>query len=383
MKTADTALGHSVRETLSASRRVVVKVGTHTLASKTGKPNRQQLVRIVRQIANLHAAGKEVVLVSSGAVGMGLDALKLKRRPKRLEDLQMAAAIGQTRLMHTYQELFAAHELLVGQVLLTHDDLHDRRRNLNARATLRNLLSNGVIPIVNENDTVSVAEIRFGDNDLLAAHISLLVDAEVLLLLTTVNGLQDRSGSRAKRISCLLVDDTDAGTLVTSSKGSLSSGGMKSKIEAARLAQSNGVHVVIAPGNVATVIPDVLAGKDIGTLCVAQAPKVRLSRKRWLAFERRSKGDIVVDSGAAVALVERNTSLLPVGVTEVRGEFIAGDLVRICDAAGEAIAKGLVNYTAGEVRKLKGCRSSEIERVLGARQFDEVVHRDNLVVIRS
>lgn len=371
------------RLTLCKAARIVVKVGTHTLASKVGKPNLANMKSLVAQVAALRAEGREVVVVSSGAVGMGLSALGLKVRPKRLEDLQMAAAIGQTRLMHTYQELFAAHGLLVGQLLLTKDDFHDRRRNLNARATLRNLLESGVIPIVNENDTVSVDEIRFGDNDMLASHISMLVDAEVLVLLTTVNGLQDRSGKRFKRIPVLGSITQSTKSLTSETKGSLSSGGMSSKLEAARLAQCNGIAVVIADGSNRTILQQVFSGADQGTLVLPDDPQVRLARKRWLAFVRRSKGEIRVDAGAATALTERNTSLLPVGITGVVGDFVAGDLVKICTSDGATIAKGLVNYTAVEVRLLKGCRSAEIVKILGARQFDEVVHRDNLVVLKD
>ena len=371
------------RSKLRGVKRIVVKVGTHTLASASGRLHRPSLAKIVEQIADLHAAGYEVLLVSSGAVGMGLDALKRKVRPKNLAEMQMAAAIGQTRLMHVYQELFAKHRLLVAQILLTHDDFHDRTRNLNASTTLRGLLANGVIPIVNENDTVSVDEIRFGDNDHLAAHLSLLVDAELLVLLTTVNGVQDRSGPRAKRLKTLAdIAQTNLGRNRLE-KGRLSSGGMSAKLEAAGLAQENGIPVVIANGRSKNSLLSVMAGEDCGTLVLPKSSRIRGARKKWLAFSRRTKGAVVVDGGAAKALVDGNKSLLPVGVLDVEGEFSAGELVRVCTKKGEVIAKGLVNYSADDVLRLKGCRTNQIGQRIGSRQFDEIVHRDNLVLLES
>ncbi|MCL4145431.1 UNVERIFIED_CONTAM: hypothetical protein GTU68_003683, partial [Idotea baltica] len=357
------------RTSLPLVHRIVVKIGTHSLASKLGRPNRQNLERFVAQIAKLNKIGIEVVLVSSGAVGMGLDALKIKTKPKTLAQMQMAAAVGQSRLMHTYQELFAKHKLLVAQVLLTQDDFHNRGRNLNARATIRGLLENGVVPIVNENDAVSVDEIQFGDNDYLAAHLAMLVDADLLILLTTVNGLQDRSGARAKRVGVIEDINDRIRECSSSDRGVLSSGGMKTKLEAANLASSNGIAVVIADGRKKNSLCPIVEGEDIGSLVLPKKSSVKGARRQWLAYSRRPKGDVLIDDGAVRALIKGKKSLLAVGVIEVEGSFIAGDLIRVCSANGEAIAKGLVNYSAEEVSRLRGCTTAEITKRIGPRQI--------------
>ena len=374
----------AAREQLAKASRVVVKVGTHTLASVSGRPITSRMRAIAKDINWLRGQGKEVVLVSSGAVGMGLAALKRDSMSRRLSDLQMAAAVGQTRLMNRYQELFSKHGVVVGQVLLTSDDLHHRRRHLNARATLRKLIDNDVLPIVNENDTVSVDEIKMGDNDLLAAQVALLVDADALVLLTTVDGLRSYETTRSKRIPYLKKITKEELDHVSPSKGVLSSGGMRSKLEAAKQLVRAGRLVVIADGRKQEVLRNIFSGTEVGTLIGSEREAdLKQSRKRWLAYSPRTKGVLEVDAGAAKALREKGRSLLPVGVTAVRGSFDAGALVSIFAARGKELARGLVSYSSAEIAVIKGRKTSEIEKILGARQFDEVVHRDNLVLVEE
>ncbi len=372
------------RESLTQVRRIVVKVGTHTLASRTGRPNEARMRAIAGNISMLHRAGMEVVLVSSGAVGMGLSALKLSTRPKRLADLQMAAAVGQARLMSKYQELFLKQNILVGQVLLTSADLHHRTRHLNARATLTNLLSNGIVPIINENDAISVDEIRVGDNDTLAAQVSLLLNADALVLLTTVNGLRKFSGKRSTRVPFIRKVDSRTYSLVSDGTGDLSVGGMRTKLDSASQVVSTGGVVVIADGRKPDTLKRIFRGEDVGTLVGEAQPRDLMdSKQRWLAFFPRAKGSVQVDAGAAKAILTRGKSLLPVGVTGTQGSFEAGALVTIADNDGKTIARGLVSYSSDEIATIQGCRTSEIEKLLGARQFDEIVHRDNMVLLEN
>lgn len=379
----------SLRRGLADARRLVVKVGTQVLVGRDGRPDLERISTLVEQIAALRRdQQRDVVLVSSGAIGAGLEALRLNRRPKTLPGLQMAAAVGQSRLMATYDRLFGERGCTVGQILLTHDDLKHRVRHLNARNAMMQLMRSGVVPVVNENDAVSVDEIRFGDNDQLASLVSMLIDAELLVLLTTTDGFRapiSDKNRRTKRVPYLpAVTDVELQQVWTK-KSELSTGGMQSKLQAAQAAADVGVNVVIADGRRADVITEILAGKDVGTLIGAadqgSAPRVR-SRKRWIGYFQRTQGALLVDDGARRALCERKKSLLPAGVRQVQGRFDVGAVVSIKDPGGKAFARGLVEYSSDDIETIKGHRSSEIVKLLDGKPYDsdEVIHRDNMVV---
>jgi glutamate 5-kinase len=376
-----------VRETLAAARRVVIKVGTRVLVSAGGRPDPGRLKSLVGELSALHQSGKEIVLVTSGAIGTGMEALQLKRRPKNLPDLQMCAAVGQSRLMSIYESLFQAQGITVGQVLLTYDDLQNRLRHLNARNTMRTMLSRRIIPVVNENDAVSVDEIRVGDNDILASLVGLLVDAEVLVLLSTTDGLR-RDGARGKtervpHIEAVTAKELD---LVFGKQSDLSTGGMKSKLQAAQTLVRAGGLAVIADGRKSTTLARLFSGADEGTLIgkvdsVRAAGKPQRDRQRWLAFFQRAKGSIVVDDGARAAIENSGKSLLPIGVKRLEGSFSRGSVVSIRAVDGVLIAQGLVEFSSDELARIKGRRSGEIESVLGCKDVEEVVHRDNMVLL--
>ena len=379
---ASVSTGTDIRAELGRAKRVIVKIGTRVLAQANGRPDPTRLRALVSQVVGARREGREVVVVSSGAVGAGMEALGMRRRPRTLPDLQMCAAVGQSRLMARYDRLFGARRCKVGQVLLTHDGLKMRRRHLNARHTLMNLLRHGIVPIVNENDAVSVEEIRFGDNDMLAALVGILIDADLLILLTTVNGLRAPAGRRTRRVPHLPSVTPADTALVFGDRSELSTGGMTSKLKAADMFARGGGRVVIADGRSDAVVTRVLAGEDVGTLVgvAAGARRGPRGRRRWIAFFHRVDGAVVVDEGAAEAIERRGTSLLPIGVRAVEGAFPAGAVVNVKTAEGRLVARGLSDYAADDVRRIMGRRTSEVEAVLGERRYDEVIHRDNLTV---
>ena len=376
----------TARKALAATRRVVVKIGSRVLVQRNGRPDTRRMTALVKDIAALRRAGREVIVVSSGAIASGLQALGIKKKPADLPTLQMAAAVGQSRLMAAYDRLFTRQKCTIGQVLLTHDDLEHRRRHLNARNTMLKLLEHGIIPIVNENDVVSVDEIKFGDNDALASRSAMLVEADLLVLLTTVNGFHapDAKG-RSRRVPYLA--DVTADTLShTQGKGSIfSTGGMASKLTSAAEAARMGTAVVIANGRKDDILQQVVAGANVGTLIPpAPAPTANGGlnlRRRWVAFFHHAQGKVTVDDGARDALLLRGKSLLPVGIRAVTGDFDAGDLIEIVDAAGRCIAQGLTEFSSTETQLLKGLKSGKIRELLGADAPDEVIHRDNLVLL--
>ena len=372
------------REYLKSARRVVVKFGTRVLVDARGRPAGTRLQAIVDQVAALHAQGREVVIVSSGAVGAGLDPLRFASRPADLAGLQMAAAVGQTRLMSMYAERFAEKGITVGQVLLNHDDLKQRNRHLNARNTLLGLLHKGVVPIVNENDVVSVDEIRLGDNDFLAALVSVLVDADALLLCTSVNGLRaPAAGGRTRRVPFLSKVTQKELDLVFGKGSALSTGGMGTKLEAARMAYRAGIPAVIADGRKADSLLRVLDGADTGTLLgpAMDAGRIRGKRKHWIAFFHRPSGEVVVDAGARAALLDKGRSLLAAGVRAVRGTFPTGALVHVLDHEGETLAAGLCEFSSHDLERILGKPSREILKILGPAVSTEVIHRDNMVIL--
>lgn len=373
------------RKNLANARRIVVKIGSRVLVQKTGRVDIARMKALVKDIARLRRNGRDVVVVSSGAIGTGVHALGLKTRPTSLPDLQMAAAVGQSRLMTTYDKLFSAEKCKIGQVLLTHDDLNNRQRHLNARNTMMALLRNCVVPIVNENDVVAVDEIKFGDNDQLAALVALLIEADLLILLTTVDGfLTPTKGGRMRRVS-VLNGVTAKELSQANGKGSeLSIGGMASKLQAANMVARVSAPVVIANGCKAGILKKVLEGQDTGTLIASEAAtqdSVLAGRKRWIAFFNKPQGTVIVDDGARTAIEQKGKSLLPIGIRDVEGHFAGGTVVNVRTAAGVLFACGVVDYSSEQIRKIKGLKTADIAAILGSKDYDEVIHRDNMVVL--
>jgi len=356
------------RDSLNSASRIVVKLGTGVLTDSRKLIDPAQLEQLVAQIAALKKSGKEVVLVTSGAVGAGMGALGHETRPTDLAEKQACAAVGQSRLMAAYDKLFSAHGILVAQVLLTHDDLEHHERHLNARNTLVSLLKRGVVPIINENDAVSFTEIKFGDNDKLSALVASLLPADLLVILTTVDGVIENFGKKnPKTISVIEQIDSVIEDMAGGTTSETAVGGMRSKIEAAKIVVRSGIPLVIASGKEKKVLTKVLAGEAEGTLFVAQPNKLQ-GRKRWIAFFHHPKGTLFVDDGAKKALRERGKCLLPPGVTRCEGDFAVGDVVRICDLDGLEFARGIARFDSAAVRERKLPK-------------EELVHRDDLVIL--
>ena len=371
------------KKVLEKARRIVVKVGSSILASLEKGLHYETFSHLTKEISELKRQGYEIVLVSSGAIAAGMEKLGYKTRPQSITQKQATAAVGQSRLIHIYENYFSRYQQMVAQVLLTHDDLSHRRRFLNARNTLLALLELGIIPIINENDTVVVDEIKVGDNDNLSALITNLIGADLLIILTDIEGICERDPRSHPDAKCIsLIEDIDADMegVMGETKSQMSVGGMASKIQAARKASRFGIPTVVACGTKKEVLHQVLKGKDIGTLILPKM-KTLSSRKHWIAFNLKPKGDVIVDEGAKKAIVQKGKSLLPSGVLEVRGSFGRGDSVSCVGPRGKEFARGLVNYSVQELDKIKGHRTGEIEKVLGYKYSDEIIHRDDLVVL--
>ncbi|NOZ38963.1 MAG: glutamate 5-kinase [Planctomycetes bacterium] len=372
------------QEVMNAAQLVVVKVGTRVLSQADGSLDDRRVANIAGQIARLWQAGRRVVLVSSGAVGAGLGRLGLSARPTDMAQLQAAAAIGQSLLIESYNRALEPHRLHAAQVLLTAEDLQDRLRYLNVRNTLLALFKCGAVPIINENDTVSVDELQlsFGDNDRLAALVTNLIRAPLLVLLSDIDGLYDGDpNDPSTEIVSVVTDLSSAQSeLVCDRKAGeqLSTGGMTSKLQAARIATSAGENVVIANGRQDRVLDRILAGEEVGTLILAEGKAID-SRKRWIGWSANPAGQLTLDAGACVAIQKKGRSLLAVGVSAVAGDFRKGDVVALCDEAGKEFARGLINYSDDEMRVIAGQSTERIAELLGSRPYDEIIHRDNLV----
>ncbi|GAB0148618.1 MULTISPECIES: glutamate 5-kinase [Marichromatium] len=371
------------REELPGTRRWVVKIGS-TLLTRDGRGvGRDLLEPWVAQMAARHGAGAEVVLVSSGAVAEGMARMGWRERPGALHELQAAAAIGQMGLVRAYEDCFRDHGRHTAQVLLTRDDLSNRVRYLNARSTLRTLIRHGVVPVINENDTVANDELRFGDNDTLAALVANLIEADLLVLLTDQDGIFDqdpRNNPEARLITETWVDDPMLDQVAGGSGSGLGTGGMVTKVRAARLAARSGTPTVIAPGRGERVLERIGAGESIGTLLIPfQGPQA--ARKQWIAGQLQVRGRLVLDAGAVRALREQGTSLLAVGVRAVHGAFERGEVVACVDEQGREVARGLVNYDAEATRRIQGRSSHRFAEILGYVDDDELIHRDNLVLL--
>jgi glutamate 5-kinase len=372
----------AARERLAAARRWVVKVGSSLVTASGQGLDRAAIADWAGQVAALRRSGREVVLVSSGAVAEGRARLGLKQRPSLLSELQATAAVGQMGLVQAWESAFQQHGLHTAQVLLTHEDVAGRDRYLNARGTLKALLAYGVVPVVNENDTVATDEIRLGDNDTLAALAANLVEAEVLVILTDQEGLFDadpRLKAEARLVPEAELGDVALEAMAGEGRGELGRGGMRTKLLAARWAARSGAATVIAHGRRAGVLGAVAAGEPVGTL-LKPAQGVMAARKRWIAGQLQVRGRVHLDAGAVAAMREKNRSLLPVGVKKVEGEFSRGELVACLDPEGREVARGLVNYDASEARRILGLPSARVQEALGYPGAPELIHRDNLVL---
>jgi len=367
---------------LRKARRLVIKVGSAVLTGSDGL-HRETMASLVSETAALKKRGIEVILVSSGAVADGRRIIGERAMAPGLKEKQAAAAVGQSGLMRVYEDLFGQHELKVAQLLLTHNDFAGRERYLNVRNTILTLLEWGVTPIINENDTVSVSELRFGDNDNLAAQVTNLIEADIFVCLTDVEGLFTGNPARNKdavKVLTVAKIDRKVEAMAGNVNSAMGSGGMRSKIRAAKMVSARGGCSFIGPGRSPGVLSRLFAGEAVGTFFFPESNRLG-SRKHWIAYTLRPKGFLVLDQGACRALVKNNRSLLPAGIKEVRDRFGVGDPVQCLDEGGNAIAAGLVNYRSRDLEKIMGRRTDEIETILGFRDSDEVIHRDNLVLL--
>ena len=371
-------------EILSNVSKIVIKIGTRVLTNQDGLLDKNRIMELSKQVVKLRLKGFSVVIVSSGSIGAGISALGLQKRPSILPELQAAAAIGQGKLIEVYNECFKKHGYHAAQLLLTRQDFEDRQRYLNACNTLHSLLNFKTIPIINENDTISVEEITFGDNDILSALVTNLLRADLLILLSSVDGLYTTPPSSGKSCCVLSVVDSisdDIKKLAFKQKTKEGVGGMESKLEAANIATGSGEAVIIANGMQSGVLSKIMNYDDVGTLFVPYNKKIT-SRKRWIGFTVKPKGKIYIDEGALSALQKKGKSLLPSGVVKVEGKFIKGDVVSVVDVGEKKeVARGLMNYSADEVRKVKGLRTSLIKKTLGYKPYDEIIHRDNIILL--
>lgn len=371
-------------EQIKQAKRIVVKVGTSTLTHSTGKLNLNRMEQLVRQLADLKNQGKEIVLVTSGAVGAGMGRLGLTERPTSVVERQALAAIGQGLLMQVYEKLFSEYGHVVAQVLLTRSDISERRRYLNARNTLLALLQYNAIPIINENDTVATDELKtkIGENDALSALVAGIIDAELLILLSDIDGLytaDPKENPDAKLISCVSEITPEIQEMAGGAGSSFGTGGMVTKINAAKMATATGTIMVLMNGSAPSRLQDLFNGQSVGTVFLSKHSVVN-HRKRWLAFGPAITGQLIIDAGAEKALLRSGKSLLPSGIIRIEGNFEEADLVRISNVQNVEIARGLTNYATDQLLKIIGRKTSEIEAILGFKNADEVVHRDNMVI---
>ena len=372
------------RKDIKKAKRIVVKIGSSIITDKADVIDESFLDSLAKQVFQLAKKGKEIVIVSSGAVAAGMMVLKLKEKPKKISEKQAVAACGQGYLIHKYSEIFSRYGLIVAQILLTSEDIAVRTRYLNAKNTLENLISKKIIPIINENDTVATKEIKLGDNDNLSAEVACIIDADLLVILSDVEGFYDkdpRENSDAKVIS--VVNNIEKYLKRASSKAgsNVGTGGIYTKLEAAKKTIVVGIPAVLAKGREEKVLLKILEGKDVGTLFCPGERKIS-HKKYFIAFNVKPKGKLFIDKGAMEAITKKGKSLLPSGIQDVSGSFKAGDVVDIVYEK-DVIARGLINYNLLEVEKIKGERSSEIEKILGYRYDDEVVHRNNMVLVKD
>ncbi|MCK5720608.1 MAG: glutamate 5-kinase [Thiomargarita sp.] len=372
------------RTKIKQFKRWVIKIGSALLTNDGQGLDKTAIKNWVTQIATLcQQHNIEVVMVSSGAIAEGMTRLNWKQRPTALHQLQAAAAVGQMGMVQVYESFFQQHGMQTAQILLTHDDLTNRQRYLNARSTLRTLINLGVIPIINENDTVTTEEIHFGDNDTLGSLVANLIEADLLVILTDQQGLYEsdpRVNPEANLIQAGYAGDPNFFTMASSTGGKLGRGGMLTKLNAAKLAARSGTTTLIAPGYVPNVLTEIFTGKNIGTLLLPKQAQL-VARKQWLASHLKTKGQLYLDNGAVEALLYNGKSLLAIGVTQIIGTFKRGEVVACFDSQQQEIARGLINYSAEETQKILGYASNQIEQILGYIDEQELIHRDNLVLL--
>jgi len=365
-------------------KRIVIKIGTHIITDENFKIDIDRIKKITYELAKLHNSGNEIIIITSGAICVGAGKLSMKERPRTIREKQACASVGQPLLMNIYEKEFSSYKINIAQLLLTRQDFEDREKYLNINNTIFTLLKSKVIPIINENDCVSVEEIRIGDNDTLSALVASKVQADILILLTDVDGLYDRNprNSDAKLIKEIVsIDDSIEKIAKKNEKSLLGTGGMYTKIQAAKISSASGVLTYIINGLIPENISKLINGENIGTKIYPKEKSVIDSRKKWIAFGRKVKGEIIIDDGAVDAIVNKNKSLLPSGIIEVIGNFKQGDTVSVCDKTGKEIARGLTYFSSDETNKIKGKKSSCIYSLIGRDNYEEVIHRDNLVVI--
>ena len=385
-KSLDSTFSEDRRVRMSQVRRLVVKIGSSSLTTSSNKLNRRAIHQLVDDVIALRNKGIEVAIVTSGAVAAGMGRLGLEARPREISELQAVAAVGQNLLMHTYENSFKRHGVHIGQVLLTAEDiLYERRRYLNLENTFRSLFAHGAVPIINENDSVAVAELRrtIGENDMLAAYVSNLIQAQLLVIFSNVEGLYTNfssTGPRGELVRQVCYADTGLDEMIGKAADGAGRGGMETKLRAAKLLMACGEMVVIARARKHHLV-DILAGKELGTLFIPSNKRLR-SRARWIAFASSCKGSVVVDRGAEWAIAKQGKSLLPAGIVACEGGFGAGDMIRVENEKGEELARGLSRYESDEVRQIFGRSSPEIEEILG-RRAPEVIHRDDLVLFQQ
>ena len=372
------------KEILKNVKRVVVKIGSRVLTDAAGALDAAVVGQICSDIAELRRRGLQVVVVSSGAIAAGRSELGMKVKPRTIPEKQAAAAIGQSLLMRVYEEAFAPHLLKAAQLLLTSEDLSSRQRFLNARATIDTLLGFGIVPVINENDTVVVDEIKFGDNDNLSALVTNVAEAQLLLILTDTEGFFSSDPSTnpdAMLIPLVKTITREVERAASGSGSSIGTGGMSTKVAAAKKAGRNGVPTIMVPGKLRGIIAAALSGENVGSLFLPGKSAGMNRRKHWIAYTLKPAGRVFVDSGAAEVLLKKGKSLLPSGITKVEGRFDRGACLRICGPDGAEFARGLSDYASGEITRMSGKKSSDIEKILGYRYSDVVIHRDNLVVL--
>ena len=371
------------RETLTSAKRIVVKVGTSTLTHSTGKLNLLRIEKLARELSDLANQGKQIILVTSGAVGAGMDRLGLKEKPKTIPEKQAAAAVGQGILLHIYEKMFGEYGQIVAQVLLTRADSVNRKRYTNSRNTLMALLNQGVIPIINENDAVAIDELKIGDNDTLSAMVASILDADLLVILSDIEGVytaNPQTSPEAELISEIADIAPEIEELAGGPGSLVGTGGMYTKIQAAKIAVNSGVTMVIASGSRDGVVREVLRGSQVGTIFISKENRLQI-RKRWLAFGVRVNGKVIVDDGCELALLKGGSSLLAAGITGLEGDFDQGNTISVISKNGRELARGITNYGAEEIKKIMGAHTHEILDILGSKPYDEVIHRDNLVLL--
>jgi glutamate 5-kinase len=372
-----------IQRIIHTNTTVVIKIGTNLLADKTAGIDLRRIGAIAKNVAQLRSLGHRVAIVSSGAIGAGVAALRLKERPRTIPEKQATASVGQPLLMEAYVHAFRKHDTVISQILLTKDDFVNRTRYVNAKNTFTALLKNGIVPIINENDTVAVEEIKLGDNDNLSAMVANLIEADVLIILSDIDGLFSDDPARNPDAVLLPIVEKITPQIEKLAKGSaseLSTGGMATKIQAAKRCVSAGIAMIIANGQNADVLGDIFSGSFTGTLFLPSKRSLS-TKKKWIGFVSHAKGFLVVDDGARLALVKKNKSLLPSGITEVHGTFAENDTISVHDAQGQEIARGVTAYASSDIKAIMGMKTVDAEKMLGRKTAGEVIHKDNLVVI--